>query len=316
MAPDASPVPEIPGATHVHSGKVRDLYRLADGNLLMVASDRISAYDFVLEPAIPDKGAVLTQMSLWWFDRLSDLVPGHVVSTEPPAGLPPETAAALAGRAVVCEPLAMFPVECVARGYLTGSGLADYRATGAVCGVALPDGLEEASPLPEPVFTPATKAALGAHDENIDFAAVVDLVGTDVADTLRDLTLAVYARAERTARERGIVLADTKLEFGARPDGTVVLADEVLTPDSSRFWPADAWAPGRPQPSYDKQFVRDWLTSPDSGWDRASDKPPPPLPDAVVTATRDRYVQAYERLTGRTFGRPGVAASTRRPGGH
>jgi phosphoribosylaminoimidazole-succinocarboxamide synthase len=305
MPPDAtpagSPARDIPGATHVHSGKVRDLYRLADGDLLMVASDRISAYDFVLEPAIPDKGAVLTQMSLWWFDRLADLVPGHVVSAAPPADLPGDLAAGLAGRAVVCEPLAMFPVECVARGYLAGSGLADYRATGAVCGVALPDGLEDGSRLPEPVFTPATKAALGEHDENVDFDAVVAAVGADVAATLRDLTLAVYARAEQVARERGIILADTKLEFGARADGTIVLADEVLTPDSSRFWPADGWAPGRPQPSYDKQFVRDWLTSPDSGWDRASDKPPPPLPEEVVAATRDRYVQAYERLTGRRF---------------
>jgi phosphoribosylaminoimidazole-succinocarboxamide synthase len=290
-----TPAPlEIPGATHLHSGKVRDLYRLDDGNLLMVASDRISAYDFLLEPAIPDKGALLTQMSLWWFEQLADLVDSHVLSADVPAEV--------AGRAVVCEPLEMFPVECVARGYLAGSGLADYRATGTVCGVPLPPGLEDGSRLPEPIFTPATKAALGEHDENIDFDTVVAAVGADVADTLRGLTLAVYTRAEHIARRRGIVLADTKLEFGARPDGTVVLADEVLTPDSSRFWPADAWRPGRAQPSYDKQFVRDWLTSPESGWDRAGDKPPPPLPDEVVAATRDRYVQAYERLTGSTFG--------------
>ena len=292
--PPASPVAQIPGAEHVHSGKVRDLYRLGDGNLLMVASDRISAYDFALEPGIPDKGAILTQMSLWWFERLTDLVPNHVVSTDVPA--------AVAGRAVICEPLKMFPVECVARGYLTGSGLADYRATGAVCGVDLPPGLEDGSRLPEPIFTPATKAAIGEHDENVSFDAVVGTVGREVAETLRSLTLQVYARAEEIARERGIILADTKLEFGAREDGTIVLADEVLTSDSSRFWPADTWEPGHPQPSFDKQFVRDWLTSPESGWDRSSETPPPPLPDEVVKNTRARYVEAYERLTGRRFG--------------
>jgi phosphoribosylaminoimidazole-succinocarboxamide synthase len=285
---------DIPGATHLHSGKVRDLYRLPDGNLLMVASDRISAYDHVLRPGIPDKGAVLTQMSLWWFDHLADLVPNHVVSTEVPG--------AVAGRAVVCEELRMFPVECVARGYLTGSGLADYRAGGTVCGVPLPEGLEDGSRLPEPIFTPATKAALGDHDENISFEQVAATVGEEVAATLRDLTLRVYARAEQVAGERGIVLADTKLEFGARPDGTIVVADEVLTPDSSRFWPADQWQPGRPQPSFDKQYVRDWLTSAESGWNRSSDTPPPPLPDTVVQNTRARYVEAYERLTGRRFG--------------
>jgi phosphoribosylaminoimidazole-succinocarboxamide synthase len=286
--------PEVPGATHIHSGKVRDLYRLADGNLLMVASDRVSAYDFVLEPGIPDKGAILTQMSLWWFERLADLVPNHVISTDVPDHL--------AGRAVVCERLEMFPVECVARGYLTGSGLADYRATGTVCGVGLPPGLEDGSRLPEPVFTPATKAAIGDHDENISFDTVVGLVGAEAAATLRELTLRVYARAEQVARDRGIVLADTKLEFGARADGTVVLADEVLTPDSSRFWPADRWQPGRAQESYDKQFVRDWLTSAESGWDRRSDTPPPRLPDGIVQRTRGRYLEAFERLTGRSFG--------------
>jgi phosphoribosylaminoimidazole-succinocarboxamide synthase len=285
---------DIPGATHLHSGKVRDLYRLPDDNLLMVASDRISAYDHLLRPGIPDKGVILTQMSLWWFDQLADLVPNHVVSSDVPAPV--------AGRAVVCEELQMFPVECVARGYLTGSGLADYRAGGAVCGVPLPEGLEDGSRLPEPIFTPATKAALGDHDENISFEQVAATVGDEVAATLRDLTLRVYGRAEQVARERGIVLADTKLEFGARPDGTVVLADEVLTPDSSRFWPADQWQPGRPQQSFDKQYVRDWLTSPESGWDRSGDAPPPPLPDTVVHNTRARYVEAYERLTGRSFG--------------
>ena len=285
--------PEIPGAEHVHSGKVRDLYRLADGSLLMVASDRISAYDFVLDTPIPDKGALLTRMSLWWFDQLADLVPNHVISTDVPA--------AVSGRAVVCEPLAMHPVECVARGYLAGSGLVDYRASGAVCGIALPDGLTDGSRLERPLFTPATKAALGDHDENVSYEAVVADVGAERAAELRDLTLAVYARAEALARERGIILADTKLEFGARPDGTTVLADEVLTPDSSRFWPADQWQPGRPQPSYDKQFVRDWLTSPASGWDRRSGEPPPPLPPEVVEQTRAKYVEAFERLTGQRW---------------
>ena len=285
--------PRIEGAEHVHSGKVRDLYRLPGGELLMVASDRISAYDFVLETTIPDKGAVLTQMSLWWFEQLSSLVPNHVLSVD----VPPE----VKGRAVVCESLAMFPVECVARGYLTGSGLREYAETGEVCGIALPGGLVDGDRLPEPLFTPATKAELGDHDENVSYDAVVGQVGPEVASDLRDLTLRVYGHAEAVARERGIILADTKLEFGARPDGTIVLADEVLTPDSSRFWEADAWSPGRPQPSYDKDIVRGWLTSPASGWDRTSGEAPPPLPDDVVERTRARYVEAYERLTGRTF---------------
>jgi phosphoribosylaminoimidazole-succinocarboxamide synthase len=289
--------PHIPGASHLHSGKVRDLYRLPDGNLLMVASDRISAYDFVLESTIPDKGEILTRMSLWWFEQLADIVPNHVVSTEVPEQV--------RGRAVVCRPLEMFPVECVARGYLTGSGLVDYRRTGEVCGIALPDGLEDGSRLPEPIFTPATKAALGDHDENVAYGAVVGVVGERRAAELRDLTLAVYQRAERIARDRGIILADTKLEFGTGAegagDGAAVLADEVLTPDSSRFWPADEWEPGRAPPSYDKQIVRDWRTSPASGWDRASGEKPPPLPDEVVERTRSRYVEAFEKLTGQTF---------------
>ena len=288
--PDA---PAIEGATHLHSGKVRDLYALPDGALLMVASDRISAYDFVLDTTIPDKGEILTRMSLWWFDQLADLVPNHVVSTDVPDGV--------RGRAVVCERLEMFPVECVARGYLTGSGLREYAATGEVCGITLPAGLEDGSRLAEPIFTPATKAALGDHDENVSFDAVVAEVGADAADRLRDLTLAVYGRAEGIARERGIILADTKLEFGARPDGTTVLADEVLTPDSSRFWPADRWQPGRAQPSFDKDIVRGWLTSPESRWDRAAGGPPPPLPPEVVERTRSRYVEAYELLTGQRF---------------
>ena len=284
--------PVIEGAQHVHSGKVRDLYRLPGGELLMVASDRISAYDFVLETTIPDKGAVLTQMSLWWFEQLADLVPNHVLAVDVPA--------AVQGRAVVCESLAMYPVECVARGYLTGSGLREYAETGEVCGLALPGGRGDGRRRPEPIFTPATKAEIGDHDENVSYDAVVGEVGAEVAAALRDLTLRVYGRAEGVARERGILLADTKFEFGARPDGTIVLADEVLTPDSSRFWEAASWSPGRAQPSYDKDIVRGWLTSAASGWDRTSGEAPPPLPDDVVERTRSRYVEAYERLTGRT----------------
>ncbi len=278
---------------HLHSGKVRDLYEAPDGLLLMVASDRISAYDFVLPTPIPDKGRILTQLSLWWFERLADIVPHHVVSTD----VPPE----YAGRALLCRRLAMYPVECVARGYLAGSGLAEYLAAGTVCGVPLPAGLVDGSALPEPVFTPATKASMGEHDENVTFEQVVGTVGADVAAELRDTTLEVYARARDIAFERGIVVADTKLELGRDVDGRLVLADEVLTPDSSRFWPAEAWEPGHAQPSYDKQFVRDWLTSPASGWDRYSGDKPPPLPDDVVERTRAKYVEAYERLTGRTF---------------
>jgi phosphoribosylaminoimidazole-succinocarboxamide synthase len=287
----------IDGATHLHSGKVRDLYRLEDGHLLMVASDRISAYDYVLESTIPDKGEILTRMSLWWFAQLADLVPHHVVSTDVPEQVK--------GRAVVCEELAMYPVECVARGYLTGSGLLDYRATGEVCGVALPPGLVDGDRLPEPVFTPATKAALGDHDENVSFESVVGDIGRENAEELRELTLAVYARAEGIARERGIILADTKLEFGSRLSGDdrgrTVLADEVLTPDSSRFWPAADWEPGRAQASYDKLIVRDWLTSPASGWNRGTGEAPPPLPAEVVERTRARYVEAFELLTGERF---------------
>ncbi len=278
---------------HVHSGKVRDLYAMPDGHLLMVASDRISAFDFVLETEIPDKGEILTRMSLWWFDQLADLVPNHVVSTDVPAQF--------RGRAVVCERLEMLPVECVARGYLTGSGLLDYERTGEVCGVALPAGLVDGSRLPEPIFTPATKAELGEHDENVSYEAVVRTVGEETAESLRELTLEIYDRAEGIASERGIILADTKLEFGMRPDDVMVLADEVLTPDSSRFWPASEWQPGRPQPSYDKQIVRNWLLSSESGWDRASGEPPPPLPAEVVERTRSRYIEAYELLTGEAF---------------
>jgi phosphoribosylaminoimidazole-succinocarboxamide synthase len=295
VAPEhGTPSPDIrPDLVHLYSGKVRDLYALPDGHVLFVASDRISAFDHVLPTLVPDKGRILTQLSLWWFELLADLVPNHVVSLDVPADV--------AGRAMVCERLDMVPVECVARGYLAGSGLVDYQRTGQVCGMALPDGLVDGSRLQEPVFTPATKAPMGQHDENVDLAAVADRVGADTADELRRLTLAVYRRAEEVARGRGIILADTKIELGRRPDGTLVLADEVLTPDSSRFWPADGWAPGRPQPSFDKQYVRDWLLSPASGWLRDSGVPPPPLPDDVVERTRQRYVEAYQRLTGRTF---------------
>ena len=280
--------------THVYSGKVRDLYSMPDGALLFVASDRISAYDHVLPTQIPDKGRILTQLSLWWFDQLADLVPNHVISIDVPTEF--------AGRAMICEPLEMFPVECVARGYLAGSALAEYVQTRSICGVDLPPGLVDGSRLPEPIFTPATKAALGDHDENVDLAHVAETVGKETAEELRDLTLAVYARAAEIAHDRGIIVADTKLEFGQRPDGTIVLADEVLTPDSSRFWPANQWEPGHAQASFDKQYVRDWLTSAASGWSRASGEPPPPLPDEVVERTRATYVEAYERLTGRSFG--------------
>jgi phosphoribosylaminoimidazole-succinocarboxamide synthase len=281
---------------HIHTGKVRELYRLDDGRLLMVASDRISAFDFVFETAIPDKGRILTAMSVWWFAQLEDVVANHLVSYDDPA-IP----AQWRGRAIVCEALEMLPVEAVARGYLAGSGTVDYRATGAVCGNPLPPGLREGDRLPAPIFTPATKAVLGEHDENVSFDAVVDTVGAQAAAQVRSLTLAVYDRARSIAAERGIILADTKLEFGRDRTGRLVLGDEVLTPDSSRFWPADQWQPGRPQPSFDKQYVRDWLLSDASGWDRASGQPPPPLPDEVAAQTRARYVEAYERLTGLAF---------------
>ena len=278
------------GPQHLAAGKVRDLYAGPDGQLIVVASDRVSAYDVVLPTPIPDKGRVLTALSVWWFDRLADLVPHHLVSADDPA-IP----AGWRGRAMLVRRLEMLPVECVARGYLAGSGVAAYRATGAVSGVPLPAGLTDGSRLPAPIFTPTTKAPVGAHDEAMTFDAVRAAVG-DRAGQLRDTTLAVYARAAGIAAERGILLADTKLEFGLDPAGTLTLGDEVLTPDSSRWWPADAWQPGRPQPSYDKQFVRDWLSA---HWDRSGS--PPPLPDDIVEQTRSRYVEAYERITGLSF---------------
>ncbi|NUR86032.1 MAG: phosphoribosylaminoimidazolesuccinocarboxamide synthase [Nonomuraea sp.] len=275
---------------HLHSGKVRELYQTDEGDLLMVASDRISAFDYVLEPGIPDKGAILTQLSLWWFEQLKDVVPNHIVRHGPDKA------------SVVCKPLSMVPVECIARGYLTGGGLAEYRATGRVSGVELPPGLEDGSRLPEPIFTPTTKAPVGEHDEPMTFEEVAAAQG-DSAEELRRITLAVYKRGAEIALERGIILADTKIELGWDHDGVLTLADEVLTPDSSRFWPADQWKPGRSQPSFDKQFVRDWLTSPESGWDKSGGTPPPRLPDSVVERTRQRYLEAYERLTGSPFSR-------------
>jgi phosphoribosylaminoimidazole-succinocarboxamide synthase len=273
----------------VHSGKVRDVY--ADGDdLLLVASDRVSVYDVVLPTPIPDKGRVLTALSLWWFDQLADLVPHHVISAT-------DVPAEFAGRAIRCRKLDMLPVECIARGYLTGSGLGEYRRDGAVAGVALPSGLLDGSKLDEPIFTPTTKAPLGTHDEFITFAEVEETVTPAVAERLRELTLAVYRRGAAIAAERGIIVADTKLEFGTAADGTLTLGDEVLTPDSSRFWPLADWRVGETNFSFDKQVVRDWSTS--TGWDK---KPPAPeVPAEVVELTRGRYLEVYQRLTGTPF---------------
>lgn len=299
--------PQVPGLVHLHTGKVRDLYQNEAGELIMVASDRMSAYDWVLPTVIPDKGRILTQLSVWWFEQLADLVPHHMLSTEVPAGAPADWA----GRTVVCRPLRMVPVECVARGYLTGSGLAEYEQTRTVCGLALPEGLSDGAELPAPIFTPATKAEVGEHDENVAYEEVARQVGPETAAQLRQTTLALYHRGRDLARDRGIILADTKFEFGFETTGEkseageqeerLVLADEVLTPDSSRFWPADQWEPGRPQPSFDKQYIRDWLTGPESGWDRRADEPPPELPAHVVERTRETYAQAYALLTGTPF---------------
>ena len=279
-----------PGLSLVYSGKVRELYQRADGVLLLVASDRISAFDYVLDTPIPDKGKILTQLSLWWFERLADIVPNQLVD----APIPPQ----FAGRAMACMPLSMVPVECVARGYLTGTGLADYRRDGEVAGVMLPPGLTDGSPLPAPIFDPDSKAPQGQHDENMTIAEVAALVGADAAAELARITLAVYRRGADLAAEHGIIVADTKIELGFDASGTLRLGDEVLTPDSSRFWPAETWQPGRSQVSFDKQFVRDWLTSPASGWDRHGHEPPPPLPESVVAQTRDTYIAAFERITG------------------
>jgi len=258
-----------------------------------VATDRISAFDFVLDTPIPGKGKILTQLSLWWFDRLADLVPNHLVDAPVPAEY--------TGRAMACKPLRMVQAECVARGYLAGSGLTEYRRDGRICGIELPAGLEEGSRLPKPIFTPATKAPRGQHDENITFERLAESAGAELAAELRRITLAVYERGARLAAGRGIIVADTKIELGFDGNGTLTLGDEVLTPDSSRFWPADQWRPGRGQPSFDKQYVRDWLLSRESGWDRRSGEPPPPLPARVIERTRETYIEAYQRITGLTW---------------
>jgi phosphoribosylaminoimidazole-succinocarboxamide synthase len=279
----------IQGWTHFQSGKVRDLYRDANGEILLVASDRISAYDWIMPTAIPDKGSILTKLSLFWFEKLSGITPHHVISSEVPA--------AVKGRAIICKPLTIFPVECVVRGYLAGSGWAEYQKNSQVCGVPLPSGLLDGSKLPEPIFTPATKAAMGDHDENISLDRAKEIVGKDIGEELAARSIKIYNFANEFARERGIIIADTKFEFGSDEQGVIYLADEVLTPDSSRFWPANSWKPGTTQLSYDKQFLRDWLTA--SGWDRSS--PPPELPDEIVEKTRERYLEAYFTITGEKF---------------
>lgn len=287
--------PELQSYRHLASGKVREIYEIDERTLLLVASDRISAYDHILSPAIPDKGRILTAMSFFWFDVLG--VPNHLAGGPTDARIPADCV----GRSMVVRKLPMVQVECVARGYLTGSGLIDYRNTGAVCGVELPAGLDEASKLPEPIFTPATKAELGEHDENISFERVVETAGADLAEKLRAATLDIYGSGAALASDRGIILADTKFEFGLGEDGELILADEVLTPDSSRYWEAATYRPGEVQPSFDKQIVRNWLTGPDSGWDRAADNPPPALPASVVERTRARYIEAYEWISQKSF---------------
>jgi phosphoribosylaminoimidazole-succinocarboxamide synthase len=271
----------------VHSGKVRDLYELPDGDLLLVASDRVSVYDVSLPTPVPDKGKLLTALSVWWFDQLGDIVPNHLISAT-------DVPAEFAGRAMRCRPLEMLPVECIARGYLAGLGLREYQRDGAVSGVPLPSELMEGSQLPEPIFTPTTKYSDTGHDEFLTFDDMVGMVGKETAEQLRDLTLAIYVRGAERARQAGVIIADTKLEFGRDDAGVLTLGDEVLTSDSSRFWRLDEWEPGRPQRAYDKQFVRDWSVS--TGWDKT--EPGPAIPDNVVTATRQRYVEVYETITG------------------
>jgi len=283
------PAPSIEGWKHLRTGKVRDLYSNDSGEILLVASDRISAFDWVLPTTIPNKGAILTQLSLFWFELLADIVPNHIISDEVPE--------AVADRAVIVQPLEMFAIECVARGYLTGSGLVEYNTNQEVCGNPLPAGLLDGSALPASIFTPATKAEIGDHDINIDFQSAAKIVGAQAAEDLRRLTLKLYDTAAEFGLGRGIILADTKFEFGINMAGEITLGDEALTPDSSRFWESDGWAPGKSQPSFDKQFVRDWLTS--SGWDKKS--PPPELPSEVVEKTAERYNSAFERITGSKF---------------
>ena len=287
--------PELSSYNHLSAGKVREIYEIDPETLLLVVSDRISAFDHILETPIPDKGRVLTAMSVFFFDEID--FPNHMAGPADDERIPEERL----GRALVCKKLDMLPFECVARGYLTGSGLVEYKENGTVCGIELPEGLVEGSKLPEPIFTPATKAELGEHDENVSFDAVVESLGQKRAEELRDATLRIYTQAAELAAERGIILADTKFEFGLDSDGNLVLADEVLTPDSSRYWPADSYQEGSVNPSFDKQYVRNWLTCSKSGWKKDEGTPPPALPGSVVEATRERYVEAYERLSGRRF---------------
>jgi phosphoribosylaminoimidazole-succinocarboxamide synthase len=285
----APPAPKIDGWQHLRTGKVRDLYRNDAGEILLVASNRISAFDWVLPTEIPNKGAILTQLSLFWFEFLADIVPNHVITDDVPD--------VVADRAVIVQPLEMFAIECVARGYLTGSGLVEYQQHQSVCANPLPTGLLDGSALPTSIFTPATKAEVGDHDINIDFESASKIVGAEYAAELRNLTIKLYETAREFALERGIILADTKFEFGLSQSGEITLGDEALTPDSSRFWELGGWQPGKPQPSFDKQFVRDWLTT--SGWDKKS--PPPELPAEIVEKTAARYENAYELITGSRF---------------
>jgi phosphoribosylaminoimidazole-succinocarboxamide synthase len=284
-------VSDVAALNHLSSGKVRDIYAVGEDRLLLVASDRISTYDVVHPTPIPDKGKLLTGLTAFWLERTGEVCPNHLISFK-------EVPEEFRGRAMLVERLEMVPVECVVRGYITGSGWKDYQSTGAVCGIELPGGLRESEQLPEPIFTPATKADVGDHDENVDFDRAAEIVGDrELLEELRRLSIAIYELGAAHARERGIILADTKFEFGRRPDGTIVLGDEVMTPDSSRFWPADGYEPGRGQPSFDKQYVRDWAAG--SGWDKSP--PAPALPDDVIERTCALYVDAYERITGEPF---------------
>lgn len=287
--------PELSAYEHFSAGKVREIYEVDDSTLLLVTSDRISAFDYILDSEIPDKGRVLTAMSNFFFENLE--FPNHLAGPIDDERIPEE----VLGRAMVCNKLNMLPFECVARGYLTGSALAEYERSGSVCGISLPDGLKEASRLPEPIFTPATKADYGDHDENVSFEVVVEKLGEKLATQLRDATLDLYTQGAEIAIAKGVIVADTKFEFGLDANGTLTLADEVLTPDSSRYWDANTYVEGKVQPSFDKQYLRNWLTGPDSGWNRASGDTPPSLPGSIVEATRERYIEAYERITGTKF---------------
>ena len=287
--------PELSAYEHFSAGKVREIYEVDDSTLLLVTSDRISAFDYILDSEIPDKGRVLTAMSNFFFENLE--FPNHLAGPIDDERIPEE----VLGRAMVCNKLNMLPFECVARGYLTGSALVEYERSGSVCGISLPDGLKEASRLPEPIFTPATKADYGDHDENVSFEVVVEKLGEKLATQLRDAPLDLYTQGAEIAIAKGVIVADTKFEFGLDANGTLTLADEVLTPDSSRYWDANTYVEGKVQPSFDKQYLRNWLTGPDSGWNRASGDTPPSLPGSIVEATRERYIEAYERITGTKF---------------